>query len=152
MAQSIGGLALAKRVVKGLAIAVGGLCTFVFFASLVGVATGNGWARALVALLLTLGLPAIAIDRALPKDAGKARPGLVTDTIALVLLGMALLFIGFGQPITRPLLVHEGDRLAQDGDAIAAHVVYLLAGVRPVDAAAAPAPPASGAPAHGGAR
>jgi hypothetical protein len=142
MAKAIGGLAL-RRIVKGLAIGLGGLCTFVSFASLVGVATSNGWARGLVALLMTVGLPALAVDRALPKkDAAKASPGLVTDVVALVLLTCALLFVGLGQPITRPLLVAEGDRLAESGNRVPAHVVYLLAGVRPVDAAQAPASPA----------
>jgi hypothetical protein len=143
MATRLEGIALAARVVKVLAIGVGGACTFVTFASLVGLVTGNGWARALVALVLSAGLPALAVDRALPKkDAGKPRPGLVGDVVALTLLGIALLFVGIGQPVTRPLLVHEGDRLAEDGHEVPAHVVYLLAGVRPVDSAA-PAPPAS---------
>ena len=43
-------------------------------------------------------------------------------------------FVGFGQPLTRPLLVREGDRYAEDGHDVLAHVVYFLAGVRPVDA------------------
>ena len=41
--------------------------------------------------------------------------------MALVLLGIALLFVGLGQPVTRPLLVREGDRLAEDGHEIPAH-------------------------------
>lgn len=143
MAEAVGGFTVATRVVKGLAIAVGGLCTFVTFSSLVGVVTGNAWARAIGALLLTIAVPAFAADRALPKgDSKKARPGLVGDVIALVLLGIALLFVGIGQPVTRPLLVREGDRLAEDGHEIPAHLVYLMGGVRPVDAIApAPQPP-----------
>ncbi|HEY8040618.1 MAG TPA: hypothetical protein VIF15_12520 [Polyangiaceae bacterium] len=149
MVAKVEGFALLQRVVKGLAIAVGGVCSFVFFASLVGAVTGNGLARALVGLVLTVALPAFAVDRALPrKDAGKARPGLVSDVVALVLLGVGLLFIGVGQPVTRPLLVREGDRLAEDGHAVVAHAVYLLGGVRVVDApvaapAAPPAPPSA---------
>jgi hypothetical protein len=61
----------------------------------------------------------------------------------VVLLGVALLFIGLGQPVTRPLLVREGDRLAEDGREVPAHFVYFLGGVRPVDA---PEPAASAAP------
>jgi hypothetical protein len=150
MATRAQGFVLAARVVKVLAVAVGGVCTFVSFASLVGLITGNGWARALFALVLSVALPAVAVDRTLPrKDVTKRRAGLVGDVVALSLLGMALLFVGLGQPLTRPLLVREGDRLAEDGHELPAHLVYLLAGVRPVDSAAlAPVPaPADAAPA-----
>jgi hypothetical protein len=144
-----GGLAVLARVVKGVAIALGGVCTFVTFASVVGIATGNEWVRAGLGLVLSVVLPAVAVDRALPtRDAGRPRPGLVGDVVAIVLLAIPLLFIGIGQPVTRPLLVREGDRLAESGHEIPAHAVYFLAGVRPVDetAPAAP-PPASVAPA-----
>jgi len=141
------GFVLIQRAVKGAAIVLGGVCTFVTFSSVVGLVTGNAWARALLALVFTVALPAVAVDRALPKkDAAKAaRPGLVADVIALALLGVALVFVGVGQPVTRPLLVREGDRLAEDGHEIPAHVVYFLGGVRPVDAPA-PAPAQSAAP------
>lgn len=135
MAARASGFEIAQRAVKGVAIAAGALCTFVAFSSIVGLATGNGWARGIVGLVLTLALPALVVDRTLPKgDVKKVRPGLVSDAIAIVLLGVALLFVGFGQPLTRPLLVHEGDRYAEDGHDVVAHVVYFLAGVRPVDA------------------
>jgi hypothetical protein len=135
MAARASAFQIAQRVIKGVAIAAGAMCTFVAFSSLVGLATGNGWARGIVGLVLTLALPALVVDRSLPKgNAKKARPGLVSDAIAMVLLGVALVFVGFGQPLTRPLLVHEGDRYAEDGHDVLAHVVYFLAGVRPVDA------------------
>jgi hypothetical protein len=152
MARTADGFVLIQRAVKGAAIALGGVCTFVAFASIVGVVTGNAWARALVALVLTVLFPAAAVDRALPKkDAGKPRPGLLGDVVALVLLGIAMLFVGLGQPVTRPLLVREGDRLAEDGREVPAHLVYFLGGVRPVDSpvpapAAAPSASASGSP------
>jgi hypothetical protein len=137
------GFVLAARIVRVLAIAVGAACTYVTFASLVGIATGNGWARGIGGLVLSAALPAFAVDRALPKaDATKGRPGLVADVVALTLLGVGLLFVGIGQPVTRPLLVREGDRLAEDGHEVPAHVVYLMAGVRPVDSVA-PAPSAA---------
>jgi hypothetical protein len=95
--------------------------------------------------------PAFAADRALPKkDTDKSRPGIVGDAVALVLLGIALLFVGLGQPVTRPLMVREGDRLAEDGHEIPAHLVYLMAGVRPVDAPAAAPPAAPSASSSGG--
>ncbi|HEY3816743.1 MAG TPA: hypothetical protein VGL81_06210 [Polyangiaceae bacterium] len=137
------GLVVAQRVVKGAAIVLGGVCTFVSFASLVGIVTGNAWARGILALVLTVALPLVAADRALKtKDGAKPRPGVVVDVVAVVLLGIALLFVGLGQPVTRPLLVREGDRLAEEGSSVPAHLVYFLGGVRPVDAPA-PAPPAA---------
>ena len=149
MAARASGFDIAQRAVKAVAIAAGAVCTFVAFSSVVGLATGNGWARGIVGLLLTLALPAVVVDRSLPKaehppkagrrpegphKAVKPRPGLVSDAIAIVLLSVALLFVGLGQPMTRPLLVREGDRYAEDGHDVLAHVVYFLAGVRPVDA------------------
>jgi|HubBroStandDraft_5_1064220.scaffolds.fasta_scaffold109701_2 hypothetical protein len=142
-----GGLVVLARVVKGVAIVVGGVCTFVTFASIVGVATGNEWVRAGLGLVLSVVLPAVAVDRALPKkDGGRPRPGLMGDVVAIVLLAVPLLFIGLGQPVTRPLLVREGDRLAESGHEIPAHAVYFLAGVRPVDETAPSAPPPASAP------
>jgi hypothetical protein len=152
MAGTASGFVLIQRAIKGAAIVIGGVCTFVSFASIVGIVTGNAWARAGLALVLTVVLPMAAVDRALPKkDAGRARPGLVVDVVAMVFLGVALLFVGLGQPVTRPLLVREGDRLAEDGRELPAHFVYFLGGVRPVDApepapSAAPSASASGGP------
>jgi hypothetical protein len=135
MAARATGFEIAQRAVKGVAIAAGAVCTFVAFSSVVGLATGNGWARGIMGLLLTLALPALVVDRTLPNhDVKKARPGQVSDAIAIVLLGVSLVFVGLGQPLTRPLLVREGDRYAEDGHDVLAHVVYFLAGVRPVDA------------------
>jgi len=144
MASASEGLAVLQRIVKLAAMALGGACTFVTFSSLAGVATGNAWARALVALVLSVVVPAVAVDRTLSKrDAGKSPPGRVGDVIAIALLAVPLLFIGLGQPVTRPLLVREGDRLAEDGHEIPAHVVYLLAGVRPVDSPPTPTAPSA---------
>ena len=160
--ESTGGFALAQRIVRAIAIVVGAACTFVTVSSLVGLVTSNGWIHLGVALVLTVAVPAFAVDRALPKassgtgdkkkggaSAKAPPPGLVADVAALVLLGIGMLFIGIGQPITRPLLVREGDRYAEEGHSILAHVVYLLAGVRPVDAPAdaTVTPPPSAAPA-----
>jgi hypothetical protein len=144
MATAAEGLAVVQRVVKLTAIVLGAGCTFVTFASLVGVVTDNAWARGIVALVLSVVVPAFAVDRLLPKGgSGKPRVGTVGDVIAFVLLAVPLLFIGLGQPVPRPLLVREGDRLAQDGHEIPAHVVYLLAGVRPVDPPPGEAPSAA---------
>jgi hypothetical protein len=150
MAGTTSGLGWVQRAVKGAAIVLGGVCTFVSFSSIVGIVTGNAWARAGLGLVLTVVFPLAAADRALPRtNAGKARPVVVVDVVALVLLGIALLFVGLGQPVTRPLLVREGDRLAEDGHAVPAHLVYFLGGVRPVDAPEPAPPPAPSASASG---
>jgi hypothetical protein len=152
MAGTASGLVLIQRAIKGAAIVLGGVCTYVSFASIVGIATGNAWARAGLALVLTVVFPMAAVDRALKKkDGGKTRPGLVGDVVAMVLLGIALLFVGLGQPVTGSLLVREGDRLAEDGREVPARFVYFLGGMRPVDApepapSAAPSASASGGP------
>jgi hypothetical protein len=148
MADRDGSFAIVQRIVRAIAIALGAVCTLVSFASIVGIVTGNGWARLLVALLFTVGVPLAVVDRALPKkDADKTPLSRVADVAAVVLLSVSLAFIGFGEPITRPLLVREGDRLAESGYGVPAHAVYLLAGVRPVDPPSSPAtPPAPSAP------
>jgi hypothetical protein len=73
--------------------------------------------------------------------------------VALVLLSLALLLVGLGQPVTGPLLVKEGDRLSEEGMPVLAHVVYLMGGVRAVDAPASTmstTPPGPSASASGG--
>jgi serine protease Do len=122
---------LAKRVVKALAIVVGGLLTFVSLMAVVGVVSANGYVRVIAALILAIALPAFVADRLLPKnDTARAR-GLVSDVFALTLLGFAFLFCGIAQPLTRKLLVAEGDRLAASGFGALARVAYLFGGVRP---------------------
>lgn len=122
---------MARRVVKALAMVVGGVLTFVSLMAVVGVVSANGYVRVIVALILAIALPAVVADRLLPKnDTAKAR-GLVSDVFSVTLLGFAFLFCGIAQPLTGKLLVSEGDRLAASGFSTLARIAYLFGGVRP---------------------
>ena len=158
MATAAQGLAVAVRVARVMAIAVGAVTAFVTFASVVGVVTDSGWARGIAALLFGGGRAAGrrgAATGAVEPRAHEARPGALADVAAIALLAVGFVFVGVAEPVTRPLLVREGDRLAEEGLSVAAHAVYLLAGVRPVDPPAtvepgAPAPSAPSSSADGG--
>ena len=122
---------VAQRVVRVLAIAVGGFLSLLSFMALVGAVTANGYARVGVGLLLTVAVPALATDRLLPKDDQRKAKGLVSDVFSVALLGFAFLFCGAAQPVTKKLLVAEGDRLATSGFVLLARIVYFLGGARP---------------------
>jgi hypothetical protein len=148
-----GGAALpvGRGVVKGLAIAGGGLLTVLSFMSIVGAATSNGYAQLVVAMVLSIGVPAFVADRLLPKEDLVQVRGLVSDVFAVVLLGFAFLFCGLAQPLTKPLLVAEGDRLAVSGFTSLAEVAYFFGGVRAEFPNEAPSPHAATAlPLDGG--
>jgi hypothetical protein len=124
---------VAHGIVKTLATGFGLFVTVVSFMSLVGLVTGSFWVRFVVALVVSVAIPAIVVDRTLPKQGGVPSPGLATDVFALVVMGFALLYAGLAQPLTGPLLVREADRFAADGMRLLARVVYWIAGVTPVD-------------------
>jgi hypothetical protein len=139
-----GGAALpvGRGVVKGLAIVGGGLLTVLSLMSIVGAATSNGYVQLAVALVLAIGVPAFVIDRLLPKEDFVRVRGLVSEVFSVVLLGFAFVFCGLAQPLTKPLLVAEGDRLALSGLSLLAEVAYFFGGVRPEF-------PTESPPAHG---
>jgi hypothetical protein len=140
----------AAGVVKALSIVVGGLLTVISLMSVVGVVAANGFVRLGAAALVALAAPALVIDRLLPKKDVTKAPGLATDVYALALLGFAFVFCGVAQPLTKGMLVREGDRLAAAGFAATARVAYLFGGVSPdfpgEDAAARHSGPAKPAP------
>jgi hypothetical protein len=119
-------------VVRALAIGVGGLLTLVSLMSVVGAVTGNGYARFIAALIFSVAVPAFITDRLLPKAGASAArsSGLVSDVFSLTLLGFAFVFCGVGQPVTKKLLVTEGDRLAAGGVGALARIAYFFGGVR----------------------
>jgi hypothetical protein len=92
----------------------------------VGTFTDNGYARVLVALVMTIALPLALADRLLPDDPVRAK-GLVSDVLAVFLLGASLAFTGAAR-FTGPLYVREGDRLASEGHKYLATLAYLLGG------------------------
>ncbi|UQA60145.1 hypothetical protein [Polyangium aurulentum] len=140
----------ALLVVKIIAIAWGFVATMISFMAVVGALTPNGYARVLVALVVTLIVPLAIADGLLPKKDPTRGKGLVTDVLALWLVGFSLAFTGAAR-MTGPLLVREGDRLSTEGYAPVAAVAYLLGGVRPEEAPAATPAPESTAAADAGA-
>ena len=124
-------------VVKVLAILGGGIGTFVALLSIVGALTENGWVRAIVALVVSIGLPLLVADRLLPKDDSAKVPGLVSDVFAVIWLLFAVVFTGVFGNATRGMLTREGDRLQRAGWGTLAQVSWFLAGVKPDGAAVA---------------
>lgn len=111
-------------------IAFGGFVTLVGFMSIVGFLTNNFFARLLVALVFVIGLPAFASDRLLKKTSFGGGLTFVADVFAIVLLGLALLFVA-ADVVTKGMFAKEGDRYARGGSRAMARVVYYLAGVAP---------------------
>jgi S1-C subfamily serine protease len=109
----------------------------------IGVVWTNGYARSLIALGTCIGVPLFAADRLLPDEPKQAK-GLVSDVLALSLLGFAFLFTTAANRYTRPLLVQEGDRLLTAGWGNLALTTYFLAGVHPEIPAVATGPATAG--------
>ncbi len=135
MSNSASGLGIVGGVVKVLALLVGLLGSLVCLMALVGRFTDNGWIRAITAIVVAIGVPALLTDRLLPDDdPGKAK-GLVGDVFALTWLGVPVVVAVALHSLTGPLLVKEGDRLSRSGVPLLADVAYLLGKVRTVAAA-----------------
>jgi len=111
--------------------------------ALVGLVTDNGWARAIVALLVAVLLPAFIADRLLPDD-GEARPkGLVSDVLATTWMTVPVVMAIALNAFTQPVLAAEGDRLRQSRLNSLAAVVYKMAAVDPDEAAPSPTVPST---------
>lgn len=117
------------RLARAIGVLVGGFVTVVGLMSLVGVVTDVFWARLAIALVVGIALPAFVADRVL-KRVGGGGVATVVDVFAIVLLAVALLFVGL-DTLTRGMLRSEGDRHARSGDRLMARAVYFLAGVSP---------------------
>lgn len=118
------------RITRAVALVVGALVTLVGVMGVVGLVTGNFLARLLVALVLVIGVPALVTDRLLKRT--KARGlGVAGDIFAIVLLGLALFFVGL-EFLSKPLFVGEGDHYARSGSRGMARFAYWLGGVTPV--------------------
>jgi len=124
-------------ILKLVAIAWGFVATMISLMAAVGALTENGYARVLVALAVTLVVPLGIADRLLPEGDPKAAGGIVTDVLAVFLLGFGLAFTGAAR-FTGKLYVAEGDRLSSEGYGALAEVAYLLGGVRAEHAAPPP--------------
>jgi len=131
-------------ILKLLAIPLGLIATVVSLMAGVGVITTNLYARAIVAIVLALGVPLAIADKLLPKDDPTRGKGIVSDVLALFLLGLPLALTAAAR-YTAPVYVAEGDRLSSEGYAWLADVAYLLGNVRPEHPAAPTNPPTEAA-------
>jgi hypothetical protein len=135
---------LAHGIVKAIAIVVGGFGTMVAFMSLVGIVTGNGYARLVIAALLSIGIPAFLTDRFLPKEDPLRAIGLPTDVFALFYVGFTFLYVVLCHSGTKSLLVREADREREAAWVVPARVVYFFGATYPVPAPASAAPAVKG--------
>jgi len=134
---------VARGVVKGIALLVGAGTSLVCGMALLGTFVESGWIRAGGALLAMVLLPALLVDRLLPKDDTQRARGLPTDVFALVWLGLpVLLTVVFGT-LTNSALLLEGQREAAAGHDWLARLALALAGKSDDVGAAQPAPSAS---------
>lgn len=116
-------------ILKLLAIPLGLVATIVSLMAGVGAITTNLYVRAIVAIVLALGLPLAIADKLLPKDDPTRGKGIVSDVLALFLVGLPLILTGAAR-YTGPVFTAEGDRLSREGYQVLADVAYLLGNVR----------------------
>ncbi|MGC4089894.1 MAG: trypsin-like peptidase domain-containing protein [Polyangiaceae bacterium] len=140
-----GGIELARRVVKAVALLVGAATTLVCGMALLGRFTENAWLRAGGVLLAMVVVPALIADRALPKgDANPGRSrGLPSDVFALAWLGVPVLVAVVFGSATRSALLVEARRSAAAGNAWLARLSLALAGEPPSFDSVSAAPSAS---------
>jgi serine protease Do len=117
-------------ILKIVAIPWGLVATVVSLMAGIGAITTNFYVRAIVAVILALGVPLAIADKLLPKDNPTSGKGIVTDVLALLLVGLPLALTGAVR-YTGRLYVAEGDRLSSEGYEPLARVAYLLGGVKP---------------------
>jgi hypothetical protein len=118
------------RIVRAIGLVSGAVVTLVAVMGVVGLVTGSFLARFLVALILVIGVPALVTDR-LMRRTKLSGLGAVGDIFAIVLLGLALLFVSL-EFLSKPLFVGEGDHYARSGSHGLARFSYWLGGVSPV--------------------
>lgn len=116
-------------ILKLLAIPLGLVATVVSLMAGVGAITTNLYVRGIVAFVLALGLPLAIADKLLPKDDPTRGKGIVSDVLALFLVGLPLAMTGAAR-FTAPVFMAEGDRLSSEGYELLADVAYLLGNVR----------------------
>lgn len=119
------------QVTRGVGLVFGGLVALVGMMGVVGLVTDNFWARLVIALLVLVGLPALAADRLLKRTKLGGGLATVVDVFAIVLLAIALLLVSTDL-LSKPLFVREGDRYARSGSRTMARFAYWLGGVSPV--------------------
>ncbi len=118
------------RIARAIGILLGGFVTIVGLMSVVGIVTDMFWVRLGIAVLVGIALPALAADRVLKRTNMGGGLATVVDVFAIVLLLLAIVFVGLGS-MTAGILRDEGDRYARSGSKLMARAVYFLAGVSP---------------------
>jgi serine protease Do len=117
------------RVTLKAAALLGGLTvTVVCLMAVLGLWIDNGWARAAIAIVVALLVPALLADRALARLSPDRMSGVTSDVIALTYMGFVVAFVVAGHSATRPLLQIEGARLAESGRDWTSRLAYTLAG------------------------
>lgn len=121
-------------ITKTISILLGFPLTVLALMSLIGLATDNLWIRLIPALIVAIALPLFVVDRLLPDDDQASARGMPTDLLALFWLGIGVLYIGLGQPVTGGILINEADHFATAGSPDLARMTYWLAGATPIAA------------------
>lgn len=116
---------LAYRLVKLLAILIGGPVAAVGAMALVGLATDNLWVRLGVALVALVVLPLVVAERLLPDDDPSRGRGIPSEVFAVSWLGLGVLSLA----LAGPLVASEGVRFSEDGMPRVGALVVALSGV-----------------------
>ncbi len=136
--------AIVHGVLKLLAIPCGIVLSQLCLMASVGLLTGSGWIRTLVALAVNLLVPLAIVDRILPDDVTKAK-GVTTDVLAVLWVGFPFLFAVAGHSVTSHAMTTEAARIAEVGLGRTAALAYLLAGTEAGPIVAHPSSPAASA-------
>jgi serine protease Do len=135
-------LDVVRGAVKAIALVVGASTTFVSGMALIGRFVESGWIRAGATLVVMLVVPALVMERLLPKDDPTRGRGLPTDVFALVWLSVPVLVAVVFGALTSGALVVEAQRQAAAGHDWLSRLAMALAGKS--DETGAPLPAASG--------
>ena len=121
--------------VKLLAAMIGASVSIVLLMSVAGLWIDSVWIQLVIACAVTAGVPLVVADRLLPKD-GSARPGLVSDILAMTWMGGATATLALGTTILQVPLDAQAARFDDEGWSRAAWATRWTAGVPAPDAAA----------------
>jgi len=113
--------------VKLLAVIIGAVGSSIALSCAVGLLTENIWVQLGVAAVVMVGVPMLLADRLLPDD-GTARPGLVTDVLALLWMGGTTATFALGPSLLAAPLEAQAARFDDHGWARAAWVARWAAG------------------------
>lgn len=118
--------------VKLVAVVVGVVGSVVALMSVVGLWTDHIWAQVGIACVVAALIPFLLADRLLPKD-GSARPGLVSDVLALSWMGGTTAAVVLGTSVMQAPLTAQAARFDDEGWNRAAWATRWAAGTeRPV--------------------